>query len=236
MKALDYKDGNSIFSRLNIAKNAIYESLVHWNEYGLIIFSGESLEVLPFSSDLWLFKTIVSWVDDKNMSKHGTSLWGLFLSIADFFTPEDEWWLVVILTDWWDEDENIDSNIVEMLKSKNIKIVFVWIWNKVGSHIPEGRDFFGNIVYKTYEWKRVVTQLNEKKLQSLSWKYNFDYFWLEDIDDISSLKYLLSKRLDFITIEKELDSRQDLTRFIIFFSFIFFILYLVFSQFLWKRN
>jgi hypothetical protein len=29
MKALDYKDGNSIFSRLNIAKNAIYESLVH---------------------------------------------------------------------------------------------------------------------------------------------------------------------------------------------------------------
>ena len=74
MNALDYREGNNFISRLDASKNIIYDSLNEWNEYGLVIFSGESLEVLPFSSDLSLFKTIVSSVDDENISKHGTDL------------------------------------------------------------------------------------------------------------------------------------------------------------------
>ena len=43
MNALDYREGNNFISRLDASKNIIYDSLNEWNEYGLVIFSGESL-------------------------------------------------------------------------------------------------------------------------------------------------------------------------------------------------
>jgi len=235
MNALDYRKGNNFISRLDASKNIIYDSLKEWNEYGLVIFSGESLEVLPFSSDLWLFKTIVSSVDDKNISKHGTDLWELFLSTTDFFASEDEWGLVVILTDGWDEEEDIVSNSTEVLQEKNIWVVFVWMWNRGGSYIPASRDLLWNIIYKTYEGKKVVTKLNESKLKNITDKYDFDYFRFEDLADFDSLDYFISSRLDLVAMQNDIESRSDLTRWFALISFIFFILYLIFSQFLWKR-
>lgn len=235
MNALDYRENWRLISRLDASKNIIYDSLKKWNEYGLIVFSWESLEVLPFSSDLSLFQTIVSWVDDKNLSKHGTDLWELFLSITDFFASEDDWWLVVVLTDGWDEEENITSSSIKMLQEKNVKTVFVWVWNKDGNYIPTRKDLFWNIIYKTFKWKKVVTKLNEKKIKNISSENGFDYYRFEDLDDLGSLAYFITKRLDLIAMESDITARSDLTRLFSFISFIFFILYLIFSQFLWKR-
>jgi len=230
MRALDYKDWEFFVSRLNMSKNIIYNLLKKQDEYWLIIFSWESLEILPFSQDIWLFKTIVSWVDDKNVSKYWTNLWELFLSINDFFTEENKWWIVVVFTDWWDGGESLDTNLINNFKKKNIKIIFVWIWSKKWSYIPNWKDFFWNIIYKTYRWEKVITKLNEKKLKNISDKYNFDYFEFNNIGNIDDLSDFISKRLELVWIKNDdFTNAYDFTRLISFLSFVFFILYLIFN-------
>ena len=139
------------------------------------------------------------------------------------------------MTDGWDEEENIVSNSIEVLQEKNIGVVFVWMWNRGWSYITASRDLLWNIIYKTYEGKKVVTKLNENKLKNIADKYDFDYFRFEDVDDFDSLDYFISSRLDLVAMQNDIESRNDLTRWFALISFLFFILYLIFSKFLWRR-
>gem|GEM_PF-3460876 len=77
-----------------------------------------------------------------------------------------------------------------------------------------------------------MTKLNENKLKNIADKYDFDYFRFEDVDDFDSLDYFISSRLDLVAMQNDIESRNDLTRWFALISFLFFILYLIFSQFL----
>ncbi len=156
-------------TRLDWAKNEIVELLSRhrWAEFALSVFAGESVRVLPFTGDVWVFQTFLGWLSSDNLSVQGTQI-NLALEDALLSFGTDRTGTLVILTDGDEDDINIDSTVLKALKDQSLDIKIVWIWTESGWNIVEGIDPFGRIVYKVYEGERVVARLNEIWLKSLA--------------------------------------------------------------------
>ena len=193
INVVDFKDNNNNnnnnnkISRLDWIRKFVNNFLSNNsdNSFGLMIFAWEALELLPFTSDISLFKTIFSWVDEKNLSKSWTEFLDVFIGIIWFFSWEIDIWTVVIFTDGWDELNNNTLSLqwnIEKLEKQNIKIILVWVWSTAWWYIPIWIDKSWNIRYKIYSWKQVESKLNEIELKNIAkyWR-NIDYFRYEYI-------------------------------------------------------
>ena len=230
MNVLDFKYGNSKYSRLESSKYLINDFIDNNinNNYWLVVFAWESLEILPFTKSIDLYKTILKWVDDKNLSKSWTKLSAVFDSILNFFKGDDIIWTVIILTDGWD---NINIELLKQkvneLKEKKLNIIIVWVWTLEWNYIPTWKDIFGNIIYKTYNWEQVISQLNEKDLESLWNKYNYEYIRFDNIDEIWKIEKLISKNTIKTLSLYNTSIREDYTRNLVLVSFLLFLLFLL---------
>lgn len=238
MLAKDITYWDNILSRLEWAKWLIWEYITtnQFNLYGLIVFAWESLEVLPFTNDLSIFKTILFWINNDNISKYWSDLNNVFNSLSIYFEWETDWWLAVIFTDWWDEDIVIWKEVLSELEEKNIKILLVWVWTERWAKIPVSKDFFWRPIFKKYNWEEVITKLNSKQLKSFSNKYNFDYFTLDNTDNFNNIDKYITNNINLISLEKNINNRIDYTRFFIFLSLLFFTLFLINDSFIWKKK
>ncbi len=239
MNAIDYNAWWGDISRLDFSKNFIQDIITKNknNNYWLNIFSWEALEVLPLTSDKAIFSTILSWITSDNISANWTNINAALISSVWFFNDEN-WWLIIMLSDWHDEEElwKLDQ-IKKDLKNKNIDIVILWIGTLWWAYIPIWIDMFWNYNYKIYNWRKVVSKLNEKALKKLSSQLNWKYFRVEDIDSLKKIDNYIDSNIEKITIESELISRKNLERYFVFVSFLFFFLYLLLPIFnIWKRD
>lgn len=238
MNTYDIVENDMWVSRIDMAKTVIYNYILEHleNQYGLMIFAWEALEILPFTNDASVFKTILYGISNSNISKNGTDLNSVFLSLQNYFISDEEWWLVVIMTDGWDEEIDIDSELMKQLQEKNIQIILLWVGSERWWKIPIGKDFFWNMIYKTYNGEEVVSQLNESELKNIASKYDLDYMSLSNQNDVKEIEKYISKNISYISMEKWLESRYDFTRLIVLFSFIFFILFLIIDRWIiWKN-
>ena len=235
---IDFINNNKKISRLEWSKNFInkYISKKSNNYFWLMIFAWEALELLPFTSDISLFKTIFSWVDEKNLSKSWTNFLEVFNWINWYFVWEDKPWTIVIFTDWW-EDLIVKSlkESIDNLEKKNITIIIVWVWTEKWWYIPIWYDIFWKIKYKIYWWKQVISKLNEKELQKIVnlWE-NISYFWYNTTSNSNNLEQLITKNIFWNKYSwgtknvnyLESTNRKTLTRELVFISFILFLLFL----------
>lgn len=238
MNAEDIINNWKKISRFETSKLLINSYISEYlnNTYWLIAFAWEALEILPFTSDYWIYKTVLYWVNNWNISKNGTNLNSVFTSLHNYFTTEDEWWLVVIFTDWWDDDINISKEFIFSLKNKWIKILIVWIWTDYWEKIKDWYDLFWRNIYKTYNWKLVITKLNNKVLKNISNKFDLWYISVSTIDDFVDINNYITKNINLVTINKNINYRTDYTRYLIFVSFLFFILHLFINNLIWRKN
>ena len=227
INVIDFKDNNSKISRLDWIKKFVNNFLTNNsnNSFGLIIFAWEALELLPFTSDISLFKTIFSWIDEKNLSKSWTEFWEVFIAILWYFSWEADTWTVVIFTDWWDEDI-VGNAGLHSLQNQNIKILIVWVWTTVWWYIPIWVDIFWKVKYKIYSWKQVLSKLNEESLKNITklWK-NINYIRYEDISHYKDLEKLILENTKKVNLIKKVNWKT-LTRELVFISFILFLLFL----------
>ena len=244
MNALDYNVSRNKISRLDFSKSFITSFISKYsnNNYWLNLFSWETLEVLPLTSDVSLFSTILSWVSSNNIWKNWTDiLWAISSSI-DFFEWENEWWLIVLISDWHDENNIWDiSNLLSKMKSKELSLVVLWVWNTKWSYIPTWTDVFGQSSYKTYKWQRVITKLNEKALKNLSDDLWWKYFSIINLDDLVDINEYILSNFEKQSISSNALERTNYERYFIFISFVFFLLYLFYPFYnnfnlrLWKK-
>lgn len=238
MKALDFNILKKEISRLDYAKRFISDFIVNYreNNYWLNIFAWEILEVLPLTSDISLFNTVLSWITSENLSKNWTDVYSAIESSLSFFDSDNNSGLIVILSDGWDDEKlwNFDK-IDALLKEKNLSLAVVWIWNKQGSYIPTWIDVFWKISYKTYKGKKVLTKLNEIGLRNLASDLSWKYYTLDKNSSLNEIQNNINSSIEKIIITKDILSRQNLERYFIFLSFICFLLYL-FYPFLNKIN
>ena len=189
MLSEDIKNKSNLISRFEASKWLIDNFIQKYtnNLYWLIVFAWESLEVLPFTNDSWVFKTVLYWVNNWNVSKNWTNLNSVFSSLETYFSWEMNWWLAVIFTDWWDEDISISTDLINSLKNDWIKILLVWVWTTSWTKIPDWSDFFWRKVYKQFLWKDVISKLNSKVLSNISTKNNIDYISINNISDFDEV-------------------------------------------------
>jgi Ca-activated chloride channel family protein len=238
MNSLDIKNNNKYFSRLNTSKDLIknYISKNSNNNYWLIIFAWEALEVLPFTSYFDIFNTILFWINNSNISKSWTNLNSVFDSLENYFVWNNIWWLAVIFTDGWDEKISINDEQLLSLKNKWVKIILVWVGSEKWAEIPIWKDLFWMDIYKLYNWEKVITKLNNNELNNISKNNNIDYIVLDNINDFDKINSYITKNINLIDIEKSINYRLDLTRIMILISFIFFILFLIFENIIWRKK
>lgn len=238
MNAADIKNNNNLLTRFDTSKWIIdfYISKYLENNYGLIIFAWEALETLPFTNDSWVFKTVLHWVNNWNLSKYWTNLNSVFNSLHNYFTWDDDWWLAVIFTDWWDEEIEISNELIDSLQKKRIKLLLVWVGSVAWWKIQTWNDFFWRAIYKTYNWEEVITKLNNKVLNNISSKFDIWYIYIDDTSDISKINTYITKNINLVNVEKNINYRTDFTRLFTFISFCFFILYLFLNNFPWRKK
>jgi len=237
MNVLDIWGDNIKISRLNTSKWLIEEFIKNTdNTYWLIVFAWEALEMLPFTSDIWIFKTVLYWLSNNNISKYWTNLNSVFESLLSYFSSNNDWWLAVIFTDGWDEYIDTSSDLIESLNNKWVKIVLIWVWTKQWWKIPVWKDFFGKNIYKIYNNKIVISKLNNKELTNISTKYNIDYINISNKNDIKKVNDIITKNINKVNMEKNINFRVDYTRLFIFISFLFFLTYLITVNISWRKK
>jgi hypothetical protein len=93
MDVQDIQDNRTFFSRLWASKEIIKKYIIKYinNNYGLMIFAWETMEVLPFTNDVDIYNTVLFWINNTNISKLWTNLDSVFSSLENYFVSEKDW-------------------------------------------------------------------------------------------------------------------------------------------------
>lgn len=217
-------------ARLDAAKQFIEYTISQNpnNNYALTIFSWEAVRVLPFTTDINLFSTFLSWVSEKSLSKNGTDVWLWIERSVDNFLPLDSVWTIVVLTDGW--EENIKANFSSILfkTKKKINFLTLWVWTEKGWYIPTWVDVFWNIQYKLYKWEKVLTTLNKSIISKLWTDLGWKVGYIEEVNSFSDNEKLLKEELQYIYL-KNTEKNQSLQYIFIVLWFVFFSFYFWFT-------
>ncbi len=230
-------------TKLELSKEIInnYINKNQNNNYSLTIFAWNALNVIPFVSDIWIFESFLFGVSKNNLNKSWTDIFNA-LKIGLLNYKDKKWWVIILITDWWEEKLNNLKSLNKLFKKKSIELIVIWIWNKNWNYIPVWFDQTGNVLYKYYNSKKVVVYLSENILKNLAKDFNWIYIWVTDKNSLIKLVDNISKTISKVSLERTYDKREDLTIYFIFVAFIFFVLYFTilfiskFWLFLWKKD
>lgn len=232
MKAIDMSVGDRQVDRLSAAKEMIGNFVMRneQNRYSLIIFAGEAFVSTPLTFDTDAFLTFLDGVDHESVGQQGTNLNDAIVeSIARFVikgNEEDRGKAIVLISDGGDEMDGNFGDLLDIVKENKIKIFTIGVGSKNGVPIPEGRDFFGRIIYKTYEGKRVLVKLNDKPLKEIADSVGGEFFYAKHVTDLEVVsKKLEGLELTVLTKEKK-DRGEDRYQYFVFIAFILFIAFI----------
>ncbi len=236
MNTVDVKYWDNITTRLNLAKKAISDYIVKhpWNRYWLVIFAGNAIGSIPLTTDTDIFLTMLEGVNYKNLTKQWSDFEQAFSTTVNRFTNDKKRWKVLVfISDGWDQGDYkwISSNILDKIKKEDIKTFVVWVGSKQWWKILLWLDDFGDYNFQTYNWHYVITKLNTENLYKISKDINAKYIELDNIDSIDKIaKYI--EKLDKKALEtKNTKQMNDWTRYLIMFSFVLFLWYVIVDLF-----
>lgn len=237
MNAVDIEGKNWFYTRLDFSKKIISDFVLknNQNRFSLITFSWEAKSVLPFTNDTDLFLTFLEKVDFRDFQKQGSDFWSAIkLANSRALYGKQKNKIVIFISDGWEDEDFISGDFFD-LKDKNNNYFILWVWSEKWWKIFLWQDVFGWKSYQKYEWKDVLVKLNEKNLKKISKNLNWEYL---KIDEISDLKKFYSKFENFeknIYEKNFIDFQKSFARNLTFFSFIFFLLFLAFYTFDFKK-
>lgn len=235
MKAIDYSEWNKTFSRLDTAKKWISDFVansLHISTW-LNVFAWSVVWIMPIMNDIDTFLTFLSGVDENNVSKQGTDIYGaLAYSVQRFDEKENSNKSIFLITDWGDDLDKSDfSKIKALLDKEKIKLHIIWVWNKKGSFIPESTDYFWTITYKQYNWDKVITKLNTENLKHVASKLGASYSELTGYND-TSYKNIVWNSSSLINLNTKENRYLIILSYILFLSFS--ILFFT-NKFAWRK-
>lgn len=238
MNALFYEDWNYYYSWLDTAKTLMSDFVSkHLNDrFGLVIFAWDAISSTPLTTDHSTFLTFLENVDYRNLNEQWTNIEkAIKLWVERFNYSEDRAKVMIVITDWADEDVKIDYSAIEWyIEDKNISNYVIWIWTNKWWKIPVKSFWRGNITYQKYKWKDVVIKINKKTLLELAKKLDWQYLATDDLNDIDKNLEKLEKN---VLQAWEVTEKASLTRYIALLAFIFFIFYFIFSLVkIWKNE
>ncbi len=226
MNAIDMNWTTRLWFAKNMIKNYIAKH--NYNRYWLIIFSWDAMSIAPLTTDYSIFLSFLDSVNYKNLYSLWTNFYKwLKLAFDRFWKDNTNPKAIIFISDWADKDTKIKWEKIKKLKSNNIFLWVVWVWTTSWAKILESYDIFWDPIYTQYKQKDVIVKLNEENLKKLAKIFDWEYY--SSLNHIDKNLDLLEKK---VIMNKNSKNFLDFTRFLILFSFFFFIIYLFFSK--WK--
>ena len=198
MKALDFSTPTDYISRLDATKYLIsnFVEKRKTDRVGLVEFAGESFVASPLTLDHSVFQNFLKEISSDDLAKQGTNLAeALEISLARLEIKNDKERSKAIIL-FSDGDETVNSRIQDIAKvtrDKGVKIYTIGVGSEKGMPIPDGRDEWGDIIYKKYHGKIVLTKLNPEPLKEIAKITGGEYFHAESISDLKALQRELDK-------------------------------------------
>ncbi len=186
MKAPDI-DGNS---RLDVAKALIQRLLgaLGNDRVGLVAFAGDTMVQCPLTPDKGTFLTFLQRVDPAMLTVQGTNLAAAVETALDRFDyTASRTRVIVLVSDGEDRDPKRVDRAVADAGRRGIPVYTVGIGSLEGSYLPEGRDVWGRLIYKTFKGERVVTKLDDTMLRRIARDSRGAYFRAQDVSSARSV-------------------------------------------------
>ena len=238
MKALDMSLRNKMIDRLTAAKLLVSDMVkVHpENNYGLVVFAGDAFILSPITFDTASFVDILNSASTEDVMIQGTDLSkALSMSLARFDNSLDEdendkGRAIVLISDGGEDESPALMPVLEEAKRLNVPIYTLGIGDSKGVPIPEGRDVFGDIVYKKHNGNIVYTKLNEAPLKFIAKETNGEYWHLKDGWHLNAVAKKLSGLKPHKTVEKTITGGEERYQGFLFSAFFFFVFFVLLSQ------
>jgi Ca-activated chloride channel homolog len=169
-KSMEARDieGNS---RLEVAK-ALLARMVNGlkqDRIGLIVFAGDTMVQAPLTYDKSSFLTFLERVDSGLLNKPGTDLAGAIeTALGRFDMTASQSRAIILVSDGEDPDKERLDRAIKHAVRRQVPIFAVGIGSLEGAPIPEGRDAWGRVIYKTWQGQRVVTKLEDATLRRIA--------------------------------------------------------------------
>ena len=239
MHALDTSFQGKTTNRLTLAKQILKNFIEKnpQNRYGLIIFAGEAFVSTPLTFDHSAFLSFLENTSPHDIRKQGTNITTALKTSIDRCTQKNDSSRnkTIIISSDGGEEMNINNNdlkgFAKIIKKQEIKIITIGIGDTKDTPIPEGQNFFGRTIYKTYQGKTVFTKLNNTVLKEIANITDGKYFSVKNDNDFKKVQKYLN------TLKKTLFHKKDtvqkaekyqyflLQSFLCFLGFIFLDLY-----------
>ena len=176
-------------SRLEITK-AVTAHLIDslkTDRIGIIAFAGDASCLCPLTMDHNTAKNLLGALDFSTIEKGGTRIdYAIEMARARFTREEDIAKVIIVFTD----GESLEGKPVEAAKKaykEGIIINTVGIGSTSGVQIPISRGPFGDVQYKKYKGREIVTKLNEDMLKSISAAAEGNYYHVSDQASLNSM-------------------------------------------------
>lgn len=202
-KSMLVPDGDETWiTRLEKAKKEIGEIISNsTHKFWLTIFSGDAVRILPHVSDKNIFLTYLQSLTRENVSEWGTDIVSaLEEAIYDF--TENSSGTIILFSDGGEENISQLWEIQSILEKRNIDIYVIWVGTQEGGNIINGYDIFWAPIYEMYQWKRVISRLEEENLELIAKKLGGEYFHISQLQD----KDVFWQDKFFDSIDKRSDS------------------------------
>lgn len=172
-------------SRLDRAKLLISSLLekLEGERVGLIVFSGTAFLQSPLSADYEILREFLPTLDPEYLPKGGTNYQALVeTALAAFATSGSADRFLIVLSDGEATDENWQE-LIEKLKTKNIRTLSLGIGTASGAMIPDGSGAF----VKDDRGAVVLSKLAPNTLRDLAQQTNGVYQDASSWVDLSAL-------------------------------------------------
>lgn len=164
-------------SRLTQAKNVMLNTMskMKSDKIGLVIFAGESISIMPLTSDYNAAETYIAGISTNMMKVQGTDfLKAIVKSVEKFKNVPKGARKIVLLSDGEDNEGN-ESNAEKLAEKEGISITTVGIGTDEGAPIPE--YIYGQLMgYKAdSSGETVISKRESTALENLAKNSGGDY-------------------------------------------------------------
>ncbi len=237
MNAIDYEKNTK---RLDVAKESIinYISNNPNNKYALNVFAWDVVDIIPFTLDKDLFLTFLNSVDEKSVLTWGSDFYKALKSSKNRFLTWENWWWVIVLSDFEPTNNNwnytkkeLDDTLVKLKELnkdfilQNIKTYFIWIWNPKWNKIFVWLDMLWNPIFlRDFFNEEVITKLDLNFLDKIKNIFSWESYIISQKKDLENVSF---KNIPTNLKIENIEFKQDISRYIMIISYIFFLWYLI---------
>lgn len=157
--------------RMEAVKNGVKNFLagLGGDRVGMVTFAGVDFTQCPLTADYEAFSLITDGIYPGMLFMDGTALGNAIKASVDRMIEKAEKSRILILIS--DGENTAGISPIEganYAKEKGIRVYTVGVGTSQGARIPEGRDAFGRVYYKTYNGQLVISKIDEAELREIA--------------------------------------------------------------------